>query len=120
MTDEQAIYAKSTAARDATAQRSGLTPGQLEVLRQIVVNPNFRREFSANSLRAASTSGIKISATELAKLERLTPAHMEQFSHGVGELMKASDGCTHTLLYAIIVAVLLAAVDRNERTLEAF
>ena len=120
MTDEQAMYTKSTAARDLTAQRGGLTTGQLDVLRQLVVNPNFRRDFSSNPLRAVSTSGIKISAAEVAKLERLSPAHLEQFSHGVTELMKASEGCTHTLVYAIIVALLLAATDRSATPTEVF
>ncbi|HKP46176.1 MAG TPA: hypothetical protein VJT50_06210 [Pyrinomonadaceae bacterium] len=103
-----------------TAQRGGLTTGQLDVLRQLVVNPNFRRDFATNPLRAVSTSGMKVSAAEIARLEKLSPAHLEQFSHGVNELMKAADGCTHTLVYAIIVALLLAATDRNDATLGAF
>ena len=88
---------------------SGITQGQLDVLRQIAVNPSFRKEFAANPLNAVSISGAKVTADELAALEKLSPVHLEQFSHGVTELMKAADGCTHTLVYAIIVALLLAA-----------
>jgi hypothetical protein len=98
----------------------GLTQGQLDVLRRIVVDPTFRTEFSSNPVRAVSTSGFKLTAAEVARLEKLSPVHLEQFSHGVSELMKASQGCTHTLLYAIIVALLLAAADRQIERVVAF
>jgi hypothetical protein len=98
----------------------GITPGQLEVLRQIAVNPSFRKEFAANPMGAVSISGVKVTADEVAALEKLSPAHLEQFSHGVGELMKAADGCTHTLVYAIIVALLLAARENPASQVSSF
>jgi len=105
MAEEQPIARRLELVRQ-TAQ--GLTDGQLKVLRNIVTNPNFRKEFASNPMGAINTAGVELTASELGRLEKLGPVQMEQLSHGVTELMKANEGCTHTLVYAIIVALLLA------------
>jgi hypothetical protein len=105
MAEEQTMSRRLEFVRQ-TAQ--GLTDGQLKVLRNIVTNPNFRKEFASNPMGAVGTAGFDVTASELGRLEKLGPAQLEQLSHGVTELMKANEGCTHTLVYAIIVALLLA------------
>ncbi len=89
----------------------------MAVLRKIVTDANFRVQFGADPVLAITTAGIPVTSEDMEKLTSLTPAQLDQLAQGVVALSNASAGAsglmkraegTNTLVYAIIVAVLLA------------
>lgn len=99
----------------------GLSPGILSVLRQIVTSADFRAKFAVDPVYAITSADITITGDDLAKLKSLTANQLEQIAQGISVLtnstaaaasaaglVRKADG-THTLIWAIVVAVLLAA-----------
>jgi len=86
------------------------------VLRKLVKDPDFRKQFAADPVLAITSAGIRITSADLAKLTALTPAQLDQLSQGIDALAGAASAGlasaraegTNTLVYAIIVALLLA------------
>jgi len=90
-----------------------LTSAQIEVLRKMVTVANFRQAFVADAVKAVCDAGIRISAAELARLASLTADQLEQLATGLTQLSQGTSpggaaAGTNTLLYAIVVALLLA------------
>jgi hypothetical protein len=96
----------------------GLSPGEMAVLRKIATDASFRLLFANDPLAAITGAGLKITTRDYERLQKLTAAQLEQVAQGLAVLAGASgasglseaDG-THTLVYAIIVALLLAAQE---------
>ena len=96
----------------------GLSPGEMAVLRKIATDASFRLLFASDPLAAITGAGLKITTRDYERLQKLTAAQLEQVAQGLAVLAGASgasglneaDG-THTLVYAIIVALLLAAQE---------
>jgi hypothetical protein len=96
-----------------------VTPGPLSagltaVLRKIVTDPGFRTQYAEDPLLAITTAGIRITTADWARLSKLTPEQLEQAAEGIvamagggGAGLRRAGG-TNTLIYAIIVALLLA------------
>ena len=86
------------------------------MLRRIIKDPDFRTQFVADPVLAITTAGIPVTTADLAKLTALTPEQIEQLSQGIGALAGAASAGlqqaktegTNTLVYAIIVALILA------------
>jgi hypothetical protein len=88
-----------------------LSSSQVAVLRRVVKDANFRKEFLANPMEAVGNSGVKMSATELAAIEKINAAQLEAIQGVVATLSpgaKVSADGTHTLAYAIAFAVVVA------------
>ena len=93
----------------------GLTQGELAVLRKIATDPDFRVAFASDPVLAVTSSNITLTTVDLTRLEKLSPQQLEMVAVGIQALAGAatagsglqSEG-THTLVYAIIVALLLA------------
>ena len=98
-----------------TASGSGLSPGEAAVLRKIATDSAFRTLFATDPIAAITGADLKVTTLDYNRLERLGPAQLEQVAAGINALSGAgamasglqAEG-TNTLLYAIIVAVLLA------------
>jgi hypothetical protein len=87
-----------------------LSDSQVAVLRKLVKDANFRKDFLANPIDAVAKSGVKMSASDLASIEKVTAAQLEAIEGMVATLppgLKAADG-THTLAYAVAFAVVVA------------
>jgi hypothetical protein len=96
---------------------SGLSTGEMAVLRKIASDADFRVQFAADPIAAITGADLKITTRDYERLERLTASQLEQVAQGIAVLAGAgaasglrSDG-TNTLVYAIIVALLLAAQE---------
>lgn len=107
----------------APAQPAGLTPGELAVLRKIATDSDFRVQFAADPIAAITGADLKVTTADYDRLEQLTEAQLDQVAEGVQTLVGAgamasglrAEG-TNTLLYAVIVAILLAEAPPAART----
>lgn len=93
-----------------------LTSAQIAVLRKIVTDANFRQAFAVDPVKAVVAAGITISAVELARLAALTADELEKLAQGVSQISSGTTSSglvagTNTLLYAILVALALAAKE---------
>jgi hypothetical protein len=96
----------------------GLTQGELAVLRKIATDPDFRVAFANDPVLAITSSDITLTTLDLTRLEKLSPQQLETVATGIQSLAGAAtassglqaDG-TNTLIYAIIVALLLAETE---------
>jgi hypothetical protein len=88
----------------------------------IATNSDFRVAFAADPIAAITGADLKVTTSDYERLERLDQAQIEQVAAGIQTLVGAgamasglrAEG-SNTLLYAIIVAVLLA-VEAPEQT----
>ena len=89
----------------------------MAVLRKIVTDANFRVQFGADPVLAITSAGIPVTTDDMSRLTSLTAAQLDQLAQGVVALSNASAGAsglmakaegTNTLIYAVLVAVLLA------------
>ena len=96
---------------------AGVSPGMMAVLRKIVTDANFRVQFGADPVLAITSAGIPVTTDDMSRLTSLTAAQLDQLAQGVVALSNASAGAsglmakaegTNTLIYAVLVAVLLA------------
>jgi hypothetical protein len=90
------------------------------VLRLIVTSADFRAKFAADPVYAITSADLTITGDDLAKLEALTPDQLDQVAQGISVLTNSTAAAasaaglvqkaegTHTLIWAIVVAVLLA------------
>lgn len=98
----------------ATSASPGLTPGEMSVLRKIAADGDFRLKFAQDPIAAITDAGLHVTTSDYEKLERFSAAQLQQVADGIAMLTGAigSSGLraegTNTLVYAIIVAVLLA------------
>jgi hypothetical protein len=87
----------------------------MAVLRKLATDPDFRVAFANDPVLAVTSSSITLTTVDLTRLEKLSPQQLEMVATGIQALAGAatagsglrSEG-THTLVYAIIVAILLA------------
>jgi hypothetical protein len=87
----------------------------MAVLRKIATDPDFRVAFATDPVLAITASDITLTTSDLTRLEKLSPQQLELVATGIQALAGAatagsglrSEG-TNTLVYAIIVALLLA------------
>ena len=100
----------------ASAGGNGLSPGEIDVLRKIASDADFRLLFATDPIAAITGAGLQLTTEDFNRLERLDAAQLEQVATAVNVLVGTSaasglasaDG-THTLLWAIVVALVLAA-----------
>jgi hypothetical protein len=100
----------------ATTDAGPLTAAQIAVLRKIVTDGTFRQAFVTDPIKAVCDAGIKITPEELARLAGLSAAELEQLAQGVTQISQGTTAAglvagTNTLVYAIIVALVLAAKE---------
>lgn len=86
----------------------GVSPAQVDLLKRMISDPDFRVGFINDPITAVVNAKIKITADELASMEKI---NAEQFD-AIGKLvhstiLNAADG-THTLAYAVAFAVVVA------------
>jgi hypothetical protein len=99
---------------------AGLSQGEVNVLRMVVQDPNFRASFMKNPKTAIKTSGEKLTPAQVTNLSRATNAQINNLVSGVALAtadVAAGTKSTHTLIYAIVFAVafaLLLAVEGQE------
>jgi hypothetical protein len=84
-----------------------LSDGQINVLRKVVKDPAFRQAFTADPQKAIASAGIQLSPSEVQQLSKVTPQAINQVKAGIASANDDDDG-THTLLYAVAVAALIA------------
>ncbi len=88
---------------------AGLSQGEVNVLRRVVVDPKFRVSFEQNPKAAIKASGEKMTAAQISNLSRATKLQVENFvTYATIDMKTDSTGGTHTLLHAIAYAVLIA------------
>jgi hypothetical protein len=89
----------------------------MAVLRLIATDSDFRTEFAADPIAAVTSHCIAVTSVDMARLAKLTPEKLEELASGISMLsggggagLAKNDG-TNTLVYAIIVALLLAETE---------
>jgi hypothetical protein len=85
----------------------GLSDAQVTVLKKVVKDSNFRQAFVADPSKAITDSGVQLSPTEAQTLAKIPPESITQLTTGIKRANIAADG-THTLLYAVAIATLIA------------
>ncbi len=88
----------------------------MAVLRKITVDADFRLQFARDPIWAVTNAEIKLTTDDLTRLEKFTPDSLEQAATAIKVLTGAANASglaaqaegTHTLVYAIVVALLLA------------
>jgi hypothetical protein len=88
---------------------AGLSKPQVEVLRKITTDSKFRKAFFSNPVAAVGKFNILISAEDLTPLAKLTPVQYEAIYSVIQRVSDDGDG-THTALYALAFAVVVALV----------
>jgi hypothetical protein len=94
--------------------RRGLSEGQVKIIRRIVTDAGFRKDFYSNAVGAVGKSGVDVSAPELAAIATLKPAQFDAIQQFVSKVKAAGDGTTtalHALAYAVVIALLIAMPD---------
>jgi hypothetical protein len=91
----------------------GISEGMRDVLRQLIKDQTFRAAFFEDRVSAITGACIHITSADLDRLSKLTSDDLDQFSQAIGALGGGaaglkSEGGTHTLLYAVVIALLLA------------
>ena len=84
-------------------------------MRRLATDADFRVAYTTDPVLAITTAGIPVTSDDLTRLEKLGAPQLEQIAIGMAALAGAatasagleSEG-THTLLYAIIAAALIA------------
>ncbi len=85
-----------------------LSENQVNVLRKVVKDASFRQAFTTNPQQAVKQAGIQLSPQELQQLSKVTPQVVSQIQAGVKSAKAMDADGTHTLLYAIAAAALIA------------
>lgn len=96
---------------------AGLSQGEVNVLRQVVVDPKFRVEFTKNPKSAIKQSGEKLTPDQITNLSRINKLQVDSFVSNVQASLTSGTAGTHTLIYAIVFAIvcaLLLAVEGQE------
>lgn len=99
---------------------AGLSPGEIAVLRKIASDADFRLLFATDPIAAITGAGLQLTTSDYDRLEQLNAAQLEQVATGINVLAGAGTASglapegTNTLVYAIIVALILA-VESQER-----
>ena len=109
------VASASSAEADVVCANTALSPAQLDVLRKLVTDGDLRVQFARNPMSAVASTGVPLSPEETARIAGI-PANalntLVTATHLTGP--QAALGTTHTLLYAIIVALLLADQAHNQ------
>jgi hypothetical protein len=88
-----------------------LTAPQVQLLRSIIKDANFRKQFLEDPVGAAAASKTRISANELSTIARLNATQFEAIHTVAAGIAKRADGtdtALHALAYAVVIALLLA------------
>ncbi len=86
---------------------AGVSQGEVNVLKRLVGDPQFRLAFEKNPRAAIKSSGEKLTPAQVNNLSRANKLQVENFVKNVAGAAGTADG-THTLLYAIVLVLLLA------------
>ena len=104
-----------------TTLPSPLSPAQIAVLRKITVQPDFRKEFFADPVRAAGTAAVGLTAAELEALVRITPQEIDGLQRAAKAVGggRADDNCTlvYAVVFAVAFALLFATTARADVTI---
>jgi hypothetical protein len=88
-----------------------LSKAQVDVLRKLVTDGNLRKQFATDPAKAIAQSGVQIPPAETARLTKIKAQDMNQLAANLGAKgglkAQADSNGTHTLLYAVAVAVLM-------------
>lgn len=85
-----------------------VTPTQITILREMATNADFRSKFLSDPVNAVTEAGHKLSTAELGALTRVSASQYDNLFSGISKIADG-DG-THTLAYAIVLAVVVAAL----------
>lgn len=85
-----------------------LSPGQIAVIRQMVLDPGFRQSFTADPAKTVAASGFAVSAAEMQPLASISDSQIAGMQLLIKELPNPQLKSSHTILYAIALAVAFA------------
>ena len=93
---------------------AGLSQGEVNVLRMIVEDPQFRAQFIKSPKLAIKSSGQKLTPAQITNLSRANKLQVENFAANVQASVAAGTAGTHTLIYAIVFAVVVCLLFAAE------
>ena len=85
-----------------------ISPAQIAVMKKVATDPNFRTTFFKDPAKAVAGANLKISSTELGPLARLNPTQYDNLQRFVRSNARTAAEGTHTLAYAVALAVAFA------------
>jgi hypothetical protein len=96
---------------------TALTAPQVALLRMIIRDSDFRKQFLDDPVAAAGAAKVKVSPEDLAVIARLKPQQFDAIQNVVSGIAPRADDtetALHALAYAVVVALVLAMPNPME------